>query len=218
MNKVEHKLTSSIVVKTIVWAAVLILLIFGASYLSKSKQSMNNSSFQPSSIAKADQSKPELYTNTTYGFTIATPNGWHIREIDKTGAAFRPGDKPNDYQYEYISVTVMDKPANLTSTLFDQYVKVAATSEIQNYQSLSTIQKVTTDSGVVGYETTWNVLPMYGMGTTPTPGTTVSLPITYFPMPDGSLKKSIQVSLSNKDYVTTYNQMIQTFHYTSGQQ
>lgn len=151
----------------------------------------------------------KTYINSQNGFSVEYSSNWMLREFPdtNTGAAFRPSDKPNDYQYEYITVQAMDKPANAINIPFAEYVKVAGTQEIQNYQSLNSIEEITTKSGIVGYKTTWNVLPLGGGNST------VSGPITYFP-DRNSNAKTIQVSLSDNAYMNEYNIIINTFEYT----
>lgn len=148
----------------------------------------------------------KTYTNSKYHFSINYPASWAYREYPDTfdGAGFRPSNEPNDPQYEYITVSRMPKVLSTKAVSFEEYVKTAATQEIQNYQSINTSEKIVTDSGITGYNTTWNYQPLGGGGVQ------ISLPRAYFPSTDNS--STIQVSLSDKNYLDIYNQMIKTFN------
>lgn len=192
-----------------VWTIFLAVVIIAAGLLLHT-QAKNSYLLPSSTVSSSPTPTVKLYTNTTQGFQISYPSDWIYREYEGgTGVGFRPVAKPNDPQYEYITISVMPKPANIANLPFDQYVKVAGTNEIQNYLSLSTIHPVKTATGVEGFTTTWMVQPLGGGKPT------ASLPITYFPAKD--TKQSIELFLQNKEYLSQYTSMVPTFRYTNDQ-
>lgn len=175
----------------------------------------------PDSLVKTNKSQTKIntdskewktYINATYNYSIQYPADWEVREFpdSKTGASFRPSDKPNDYQYEYISINKSGRIMSdeLPNPTFEEYVKIAG-KEIQNYNSLSTIKKVVTLSGIVGYTTTWKVSPLSSMGRS-SAKEGESLPRTYFEIPSNS-SATIQVEITNDEYKDIYEKMLSTF-------
>lgn len=184
------------------WVLLLIVLATGAMLLfnTKAKNSYTILSISPTPTQK-------LYKNTQNGFQISYPSDWTYREADmKDGVAFRPVSKPNDYQYEYITISIFPKPLNIAALPFSEYVKVAAVSEIQNYQKLASIKSFVTADGKKGYVTTWMVQPLGGGKPTE------SLPIAY--LPASEKQNSIEIFLNNKEYIALYTKMLATFAYT----
>jgi hypothetical protein len=188
-----------------IWVILLIILVIGALALLLSTKAGNNYSF-PSKASISSTPTTMLYTNTVAGFELTYPSDWRERQYEAgTGVGFRPADKPNDPQYEYISISISPKPANIASLPFDQYVKVAATNEIQNYQKLASIKPFTTNDGQTGYITTWMVQPLSGGKPQE------SLPIAY--LPSLNTKETIAVYLSDKQYMDIFTAMLKTFQY-----
>lgn len=148
----------------------------------------------------------KTYTNNLYGYEIKYPPNWELREYPdaKTGAGFRPANKPNDPSNEFITVNDFNRASSNCAMPFADYVKIAGPQEVQNFESLNTIEKVS-DASVEAYKITWNYTDMQG-------NKKVSLPITYF-KPTGNDCTSPQVMLNNNDYLSTYNQMIVTFKF-----
>lgn len=188
--------------------AIFLLLAIGIGFfIFKTTQSETEQRKKETTATKVEKS----YTNSKYGYTVAISQGWTYREFPDTqsGIALRPEDTPNDYQSEFITVNVMQKPANYRTMPFDDYVKIAAVQEIQGYTKLVSFKEITTQSGIVGYETTWQV--------TPPPGAEeeqqrISEPITYFPLPNDA-KVTVQISLTNAAYVSSYEALLPTFSY-----
>lgn len=148
----------------------------------------------------------KVYTNTTNGYSIKYPKDWVARELDsKTGAAFRSVSKPDDPSFEYITINAENKDQAIIGRPLEEYAKVAA-SKMQNYKSLNSLTRVATKTGLIGYKTTWKVTLQGG-------GETVSGPITYFDAPK-DLPATIQLKLTNYDYLDLYGEMLQTFSYT----
>lgn len=160
-------------------------------------------------VANIEFDSSHVYRNEEYGYEISYPASWTYREYPdtKTGAAFRPASSPNDYMSEFISINVLEKNADMVNAPFKEYAGVAATIQIQNYQSLASIKEVTTSAGLVGYETRWNVMPLAGGSAE------ISDSITYFPL-RSDVESTIQVYLNNEDYKDIYEKMISTMKYT----
>lgn len=145
-----------------------------------------------------------VYVDNVYGFSISYPNDWTYRAYEAgSGVGFRPKNKPNDPQYEYISMSVSPKMGNLVDLPFEEYVKVAAINEIQNYKSLASIKEFKTNDGQVGYITTWMVQPLTGGGLTQ------SSPIAY--LPSLQKDKTIEAFLSDTQYMAIFTTMLSTF-------
>jgi hypothetical protein len=152
--------------------------------------------------------KWKTYKNVNYGYAIKYPENWTCREYPdtKTGAGFRPSNLPGQ---EYINIDASGTAENIKNMPFDEYVKIAATVEIQNYEKLNSIAKVSTDSGVKGYKTTWICNGWHFVKSK-------SLPITYFDKNNAVNQanyKSVQLRLDNSKYLDIYNKMLSTFEY-----
>lgn len=149
----------------------------------------------------------KTYTNKTTNYSINYSDKWTFREFPGTGtgAGFRLLTSANDPTNEFININKMERDPNHLKTVFSEYVKIAATFEIENYTSLATIKKITTSTGLVGYETTWNIITLDGKKE-------ISLPITYFDTKD-SKGNTVQVTLNDKNYLDDYNKMILTFKF-----
>ena len=208
----------------VILVPLLILLLGGAYYLSVRKNS-NVSAPTPTSQAvqtpNATQS-PEAnaniktYTNTKYGYSFSYPSDWEVLGT-ATDATF--GLAPKGDKEAVISVDVANMVFDDRGVIpFAEYAKVAAKNEIQGYTSLDSINKVTTNSGAVGYQTTWKVAPPPGVG-----GGTVSVsnPMTYFPLSTkygtGLLSKRLQISgVSNyAKYSSVYQALILTVSFSN---
>lgn len=149
------------------------------------------------------------YTNSLYDYSVDYGADWTFREFPstKTGAGFRPLSSPDEIASECIAVDASGSAENERNTPFADYVKRAAVSEIQNYEKLSTIETVTTASGLVGYKTTWVYSTMDGQKK-------ISLPITYFELnarPKSGEPKTVQIRLDESECLAAYDQMIKTF-------
>lgn len=153
----------------------------------------------------------QTYTNVKRAYSVNYPSDWRVREFTESdGAAFSPLSKANDPANETITVTVARRLTDNPNLSFEDYVKIAATSEIQNYTKLASIKKIVTDDEVTGYETTWNIQPLMGQSG----GTGVSLPITYFALPNNTTA-TLQISLSSSEDLATYEQMLKTVKFST---
>ena len=143
-----------------------------------------------------------VYKNNKYSFEIKYPSDWNFREYDTgTGAALFPKSDPN--VQGSISIGFYGRGADYCKIPFGDYVKIAGPSEIQNYESLDTIEEGVSINGVDMYETTWHYTDMQGNGK-------VSLPITYFEA-NPELCGGIEAFLNDNKYIDTYNKIISSF-------
>ncbi len=154
----------------------------------------------------------QIYENKTFGYSIAYPSDWTLREFPDThtGAGFRPLQSAHDVASECITVDERSAPASDYMMPLDAYAKIAARMEIQGYETMQTIQSVTTTVGLVGYETTWLYRTVTGQEN-------ISLPITYIEnnktiqTPNGPMKyKTLQIILNNGDCKEVYDHMLST--------
>lgn len=199
------------------WIIVIIVIIIlfccliGFFLLNKSQSPKSTSTIpSPTSNPMKTTAKLKTYTNSKYNYSIDYPDNWRYRESPdtKSGAAFSPLSKPNEYENETINISGGNKTLGYDNLSFEEYAKIAATKEIQNYNKLSSIKKITTKDGTIGYTTTWIVQSLGGGGSSE------SLPITYFESPNDK-NTLIRVSLDNADDLNTYNIMLSTFKFTT---
>lgn len=188
---------------------VLVVLISGFLYFRK----FYSPSSKVDSQSLMSQKEVKTYTNTKYGFSVQYPSTLIVREFPDTqdGAGFRPVNTADDPSSEAITVSVLQKNADLVNDPLSEYAKVAASSQIQNYQKLNTIEAVKTQSGVIGYKTTWDVLPLAILGASPSAQTRVSLPITYFDLKESYKSLSVQLILEDAKYENEYEEMIRAY-------
>jgi len=195
----------------IVTSVLATLFIINIKNTSISKTSQTNESVTPTSIATPTSSPTsnfKTYINKKYGYSIKYLNDWTFREFPdvRSGAGFKLVSDINtneSYATEFIVVDTRGRDRNHFNANFDEYVKVAGTYEIEGYESLASIKKITTDTGLIGYETTWTYTTRKGTKAT-------SLPITYF-NPTNSSEHTIQVSLNDENYIDDYHKIISTF-------
>ncbi len=147
------------------------------------------------------------YRNELYGYTISYPQKLGVQpfpDVPQSGANF--GDNT-------ITVDVSPKIGTPPYPSIDEYVKTAATQEIQSFEKLNSLKTITTDSGLTGYETTWIVAPPPMLNPPPNREPSVSSPITYFAVPGNDavvLKVWFNVSTPSQEDIDIYNQMIKS--------
>ncbi len=153
------------------------------------------------------------YINSKYGFSVKYPSSLAVREFPDTkdGAGFRPAGMAEDPVNEVIVVSVLEKSGDLKDESLSEYARVAAVYEIQNYQKLNTYEAVKTPSGAVGYKTTWDVLPLATLDSTPSSETKVSLPITYFSLKEATSSSVVQITLNDVNYENQYTEIIDSY-------
>ncbi|MBN2057784.1 MAG: hypothetical protein JW782_03205 [Candidatus Saganbacteria bacterium] len=97
---------------------------------------------------------PLVYRNESYGFAVTYPKAYKIREFsfngEQTGAEF-------NIDFGSITIRAMAAGTIYKDMKFDDYVLIAAASEIQNFQEIASYRKFRSLSGVHGYETFWEV-------------------------------------------------------------
>ena len=138
-------------------------------------------------IKEETSSNPEVplswttYTNAKHQYSIEYPASWDKTESPSgDGVSFKPQNSLNSQDSTNdITVYVGQKTMTENEVTFEEYVKVAAIQEIQNYNKLASIEPVALSSGSVGYKTTWMVQSIVNNGS----GESESAPITYFEVP-----------------------------------
>ena len=210
--------------KLLTLVLLTVILLAGAYYLGFRKNSnvstplptpQTSVSPSPSATPAAQTVDFKTYSNTKYGYSFDYPSDWQVMGTtsdDNIGLA-PSGSKTAAIRVD-VSTMVFDDQGVIP---FSDYVKVAAKNEIQNYTKLSTIKAVTTTSGVVGYETTWNVAPPPGAGGS----VSTSDPMVYFPISEkygtGLLSKRLQVSTqgSYATYADVFQALLPTFKFSN---
>ncbi len=167
----------------------------------------------PKTISVSGSVRSSDYINTKYNFSVVIPNGWKVREFPDTkdGAGLKAPDSENEDIV--IAVRQMAPTEDLTYLPFREYVKVAASKEIQNHNSLATIEEIVTRSGIVGFKTTWNVQSMMNLQTGEGGKPGISLPITYFPLPEKYGNYTLQISLGSDKYLDVYKDLLISLKY-----
>lgn len=198
--------------KWIIASAIVLLLLAvagGAVFFINQNSIIKNQNTQtiPDTINDS-KANWKTYTNTRYNFSIEYPSNWSYREFPDTkdGASFNPIDKPGyPDASDSISIYVGQKIGNYVDDPLEDYAKIAASVEIQDFGDLASFKKVTTAEGVVGYETTWMVGPFLGREGEPSE----SLPITYFELPNSNTLL-VRVTLERDEDLGTYEDMLKT--------
>jgi hypothetical protein len=215
-HPVKHTPKSSKKILLLIAVLVLLIVIAAAStvfnFLGKAQNTTSNTSNPAPTPTLTQEATWKTYTNTKYNYTINYPGDWSVREYSdsKEGAAFNPLNQPGyPDTSDAISISAGPKISNYQDYSLEQYAKIAATAEIQNYNSLASFKKVTTADGAVGYKTTWMVQSISVMGRPPADGESESLPITYFEIP-GNKTSLVRVTLNRKEDLAAYEKMLLT--------
>ncbi len=164
-------------------------------------------------LCQAYKPAMKTYVNATFGYSVTYPGTWTFKAFPDvtTGGNFYPAGKENDPYSVIVSISANAKAGSQQSVPLAQYVQIAASQEIQGYLKLESSEEITTASGLIGYETTWTVQPSPILGTNPsaTSAPSLSLPITYFPLPR-DMTKTLQVALADKNYLSDYEMLLTT--------
>jgi len=131
-------------------------------------------SFHPAGAKSAEKS----YKNKEFGFSVAYPANYQSQELKwvKESMGVDLSGKNG-----VIRVQAMPAGTDYADMPFDEYARIAALSEIQNYEKLLTIEAFVSSSDVVGYKTYWQVLQHEDTDKGSIDTVTVSGPIYYFP-------------------------------------
>jgi len=155
MNKKITILISSLVVIALL-AVVSFWVVWdrgdNGGNINENQNNNENSNINENGLSNGeiDTSNWLTYENEEYGYSIKYPNDWNIREIPdtKTGARFTRDNCTALIDIGGATEFYINEP-------FDKYVKHAAPNEIENYESLNSLEKIITNSGAKGYITTW---------------------------------------------------------------
>ena len=125
-----------------------------------------------------ENGKEKIYHNPDFGFSINYPVDYQSKEIkwvkENTGVEL-------EKKGAFITVGAMAAGTMYENMPFDQYVKIAAASEIQNYEKLVSIESFTSEYGIKGYKTYWEMIVHEDTDTGEADYTTLAGPIYYFP-------------------------------------
>jgi hypothetical protein len=151
-----------------------------------------------------DQTKDwNIYTNTKYAFELKYPKNWDFTKYD-SGAYFFPKGSEDG---QVINIGFYKRGENYCKINFEDYVKVAAPLEIQNFESLNTLEKGANLNGIDMYATTWNYREINGREK-------ISLPIVYIQTSVDTCG-SLEMFLNDHAYLDIFNQIISTFKFTN---
>lgn len=211
----------------IIGIAFIVAIVFGGgayAYVNnkaeKEKKDLNaqitelQSQISSATTATDETANWQTYTNTKYSYSVEYPSTWAYREFPSTvaGAGFRLSTEASDPANEFTSIGYHSRATQNANLPLDQYLKKEGAGA-ENYGDIVTIDKVTTDSGIVGYKVTWKVTSRDGKTTS------TSNPYTYFPTADGKTVGMIVVSSLTVDdsapYLADYGKMISTFKHTN---
>lgn len=185
----------------VICVAILALVTAGYFFYQNQQLQKLGAASPKEEVAKTVEAKNwKTYTNTKNNFSIDYPADWSVEE----------SDSKNDVSLGSVSVDVGQKSGGYNNTPLEEYAKVAANREIQNYNELVLFKKITTTSNITGYETTWKVQAIMGGGS----GSSESLPITYFEMP-GNKTLLLRVTLDKEVDLSTYEKMLTTVKITA---
>jgi len=151
------------------------------------------------------------YTNAKYEFSIDYPADWIKTDSPSgDGATFEP-QKSNESPElsEDITLYVGQKTMTEETLTFEKYAKVAAIQEIQNYNSLASIEQLTLSDGTIGYKTTWMVQSLVD----PQGAESESAPITYFEIP-GMPTQLLRINSGYDTDPAVYDRMIKSVVFT----
>lgn len=212
-HPVHHKSKSPKWILIVLAILITLAVLSSAFYFLGKSQNTKKTEPTTSPISTLTQETAwKTYSNVKFNYTVNYPGDWSVREYSdsKEGAAFNPVSQPGyPDSSDAISISAGQKTGNYVDKTLEEYAKVGASVEIQNYNSLASIKKITTVDGAVGYETTWMVQPMTINGQPPTGKGSESLPITYFEIP-GNKTMLVRVTLSKKEDLATYEKMLTT--------
>ena len=166
--------------------------------LTACQASVTNNAGYSSSSDSVDDTRT-AYHNAKHSYSTQYPADWTVREFEgtKDGAAFTP---PDTTEGEVVTIVYMERPEQYKGDAFEDYVKIAATQEIQGHETLESIEEIETDDGVTCFMTTWMIQD--------TAGEYESGPITYCPAgPDATIQIALKEGSDEEDI---YEEIIET--------
>lgn len=152
-----------------------------------------------SSVVKSD--KWNTYSNFNPSYQIDYPSDWSMKDLGGENFAFYPSsDTESDPNTVFVIVLPKLSTEQKTFAPLEEYVKKYAPQEIQDHNKVTLTEKITTDSGVVGYTLTYDLA-----GSISNAAVDIR---TYFPIP-GDNKNTLQVTTNAKNN-SIYKQMLKT--------
>jgi hypothetical protein len=106
------------------------------------------------SLISCASKQSAVYENRTYDFSVKLPAGYQVKEY-KFGREQSSVELRN--KQGIIDIRAMGAGTMYTEMPFDEYARIAAASEIQNYEKLISIEAFVTDTRIRGYRTYWLV-------------------------------------------------------------
>ncbi|MFC1540423.1 hypothetical protein ACFL4J_00105 [Candidatus Margulisiibacteriota bacterium] len=132
-------------------------------------------------LTGCSQPASQTYSNRTFGFQVTYPDKYEAKEYVWEGVQQSVELKCDQ---GYINIRAMGAGTMYDEMPFDDYAKIAASVEIQNYEKEISIVTFESQSGVNGYETYWRVLqtiPPEDFDKPELYPPTIEGPIYYFP-------------------------------------
>jgi hypothetical protein len=198
----------------------VVLIGLGGGYLLKDKIPFIKTILDKKTVTAPVTSDNIIYKNAKWGYKIEYSKIFSFKEIfNGNGIVLIPtanltGDNNDALSSanDAILITVYHKSGDeITSkTPLAEYAKNAAPQEIQNYESLASIETITTKSGDVGYITTWNRSGPRFNGVELNTKHEPSDPITYFDPADEPYY-AVRIELRDAAYTKEYEEVIRSY-------
>ena len=120
-----------------------------------------------------------VYKNLDFGYSIVYPEGYQAKPIK-----WVKGESGVELTRDRQTITVQALPTgtDYATMPFDQYVRIAATVDIQNFTKLIALEPFTSAYNVKGYKTFWKVIQHEDTDNGERDTTTIAGPIYYFPL------------------------------------
>lgn len=168
--------------------------------------------YNPTSVV-TDSPDTIVYKNDKWGYQIEYSKIFSIQELSEgRGVLLIPTVNSIDNTDGAILITAYHKSGDevTSKTPLAEYAKNAAPQEIQNYESLASIETITTKSGDIGYRTTWNRSGPRMNGVELNTNDEPSEPITYFDPLDAPYY-AVRIELRDTAYASEYEQVIRSY-------
>lgn len=121
----------------------------------------------------------QTYRNYDFGYSINYPSNLEAKEIkwvrEKMGVTLK--NKAGE-----VTVQAMPAGTSYAKVPFAEYVKIAASVEIQNFNKLLSIEPFVSEYGIKGYQTYWEVVEHQDLDSGDKTETKKVGPIYYFPL------------------------------------